>query len=175
VVEFVGAVSAARSRPANILIDENDRSMRIPKFAMRQVTIGSLMQAINRLARMRDPASEFNAGNYAVPGEAIWSLTVARPKNVPEEQVKFFNLAPFLSKNSVEDITTALNAGYQLKTDSNDRINLKFHKETQLLMVRGTPEVLAMVGDVLSQLAPPPPPPPKPGSAPGASPKAVGP
>ena len=174
VVEFVAAVSAARGRPANILIDENDRSMRIPKFAMRQVTLGSLIQAINQLARMRDPASEFAAGNYAVPGETIWSLTVARPRNVPEEQVKFFNLDRFLPLNSVDDIITALNAGYQLKTGGDDRINLKFHKETRLLMVRGTPEVLAMVGDVLSQLAPPPPLPPKPGSVPGAAPKPVG-
>ncbi len=152
VVEFVAAVGAARGRSANILIDENDRSIRIPKFAMRQVTLGSLMQAINRLGRMREQGFEFDSGNYAVPGEAVWSLAVVRPRSAAEEQVKFFNLEPFLSKNSVEDITTALNAGYQLKTGSNERLNLKFHKETQLLMVRGGPEVLAMVADVLTQL-----------------------
>lgn len=174
VEQFAQYVNDARKTPINLVFDDQDSTLRIPRLELKNVTIESLFEVLDTLGRSREDGFTVvlasGAGPMMVRGQPNTTVTVTRPvltdgeekvyllyprnRRNQLEQVKFFNLEAYLVRSSVEDITTALNAGYQLKTGSTERLNLKFHKETQLLMVRGGPEELSMVADVLSQLKP---------------------
>ena len=172
VEQFIQYLNDARKIPVNLVFDDRDKKIRIPKLELRNVTGDSIVGVLNAIGGSAADSGEEGFSIIAVDGvlipgaprqttgrvmskgeEKVFVL-VPRNRRNQLEQVKFFNLEAYLVRSSVEDITTALNAGYQLKTGGNERLNLKFHKETQLLMVRGGPEELSMVADVLSQLKP---------------------
>ncbi|MBX3732332.1 MAG: hypothetical protein KF791_07025 [Verrucomicrobiae bacterium] len=90
---------------------------------------------------------------FRPPPEAIPDEPVIAVEPVREpETVRFFNLESLLTHLTIDDITTVLSAGNELRTNGKERLNLKFHKETQLLIVRGTREELAMVEEALRML-----------------------
>lgn len=71
----------------------------------------------------------------------------------PPRSVQFFQLRPYLEANyRIEDIITAMKTGWELSEDPSQP-TVKFHEETQLLVVAGQREHLQVVEQVLERLA----------------------
>lgn len=169
VVEFVDAVGKAQGTPVNVAIPEANKGALIPPMKMTQVNVKDLLNAasstIMEFRPGRQGRDRFNnlisQESYRVGykfdsiGENVWLFgRWPEPKEqvVPlDESVVFFNLEPYLGQYSIDDIITVLEAGNQLRPNS-EPLGLKFHKETKLLVVRGTPQDLNLVKSALAEL-----------------------
>lgn len=176
--EFVDAISKARGIPFNMVIHQDATNTLVAPVKMHQVDVTSLLTAVSNAniksvkiatAKSPDGSTFYQRGQMGFMFEAVskgtsevWYLRPIEPPRdvsdlevVPEPQVKFYNLEPYLAQHTIDDITTVLLAGNELRTGTKEGLDLKFHKETKLLIVRGTRADLAMVEDALQQLRPP--------------------
>lgn len=74
---------------------------------------------------------------------------------VQSRTVRFFQLGPYLDKYKVEDITTAVRSAWELLGDTN-QAQMKFHKETKMLIAVGETNQLNTIQAVLRELDPTP-------------------
>lgn len=177
VTEFVDAISQARGIPFNVVIHQDATNTLVAPVKMHQVDVTSLLTAVSNanIKSVKIATKNPGGGSYYQRGQMgfmfeavskgtseVWYLRPIEPPRdvsdlevVPEPQVKFYNLEPYLAQHTIDDITTVLLAGNELRTGTKEGLDLKFHKETKLLIVRGTRENLAMVEDALQQLRPP--------------------
>jgi hypothetical protein len=90
--------------------------------------------------------------------DTIWTFFVeGAPLPTPDPiACRYYQLEPYLETYSIDDITTAIQTGWRMLGEK-DVPELSFHKETKLLIAVGNPDELALIGDVLMQLAPPAP------------------
>ncbi|MBL9176286.1 MAG: hypothetical protein JNL10_22275 [Verrucomicrobiales bacterium] len=114
------------------------------------------------------------SGQYPPMTSATAERTVSPVENSPPRTVFFFSLEPFLERNSVEDIITAVKTGWDLD-GKKERPTLKYHDETKLLVASGDSSQVEMIQAVLANLGrqgpkarpvPPAAPPAAPGIAP---------
>lgn len=174
--EFVSAISKARGTPVNVVIPPEDSRTMIPPLEMHQVDVPTLFAVVTQASskhsqrvvkvgigttQLQQVTEGFGFQATESGTSEAWVFRVFRlpPEVTPNEPVKapeavrFFNLGSLLASHTIDDITTVLSAGNDLRTGGKERLNLKFHKETQLLIVLGTPEELAMVEEALRMLS----------------------
>lgn len=70
---------------------------------------------------------------------------------VANDICRFYQLEPMLEKYKVEDITTAIQSGWEMLHVTKVP-QLKFHPETRLLIAVGTEDNLRIIENVLKQL-----------------------
>jgi hypothetical protein len=173
---LVDAVSKASGRALNVIIPEMHDDIRIPEMHMKRVTVSSLFDAVSEASKRnvyqtqgRPYGMQFG-GAQTVSVESygfrrsgndeespVWVFYYEKPPSDTVEtprSVRFFQLAPYLDGPNglkVEDITTAIQTGYNLLGERSAP-ELKFHKETRLLIAVGDPHRLALIDEVLSSL-----------------------
>jgi hypothetical protein len=103
----------------------------------------------------------FRASERTPTTDSIWvfyrrnppeELAATDAASVPAREVRVINLTPVLEGRSVEDITTAIRTASDM-IEGVAPIALTFHKETQLLISRGTPAQLEVLERVLAEIA----------------------
>jgi hypothetical protein len=91
-----------------------------------------------------------------VKDSSIWYFHAEKP-SLPavissEKVCRFYSLAPYLERGfTVDDITTAIQTGWKMSGDITVP-ELKYHKETKLLIAFGEPDKLATIESVLKTL-----------------------
>jgi len=161
VVEFVDAIGKARGTPVNVVIPEELKTVMMPDMKMTQVDARALFEAAStalvrtvRFSRRGLSGSEQRGYVFRTVRDGVWSfirLDTSDDDSLTDQSVVFFNLEPYLGQYSIDDIITVIEAGNQLRPN-NEPLSLKFHKETKLLVVRGTPEDLNLVKGALNEL-----------------------
>jgi hypothetical protein len=178
--QLVKAIETASGKPINMIIPPDDANIDLPALKLRNVTAPELFDALGSAsARQVTRIVGYNYGpggklvpatgvfttryRFSTPGplkaDSIWYLAVEgnapspAPPPAPEEPraCQFFQLAPYLEAYKVEDITTAIETGWKLLSDSKPP-EMKFHKDTTLLIAVGPPEALRMIDEVLTRL-----------------------
>jgi hypothetical protein len=112
----------------------------------------------------------FQTGDQPVTDTSIWYFYVEKPSLPPvrssEEKVtKFYSLAPYLDRGfSLDDITTAIQTAWKMEGLTSPQVQaalkqrgwsppeLKYHKETKLLIAYGEPSQLQTIDQVLQAL-----------------------
>jgi hypothetical protein len=162
--DLVAVIEKASKSRQNIVIHPECRGAEIPQFRLQDVSVSQIFTTLNSL---EEP--EFNRGVWRpvpVDGGEIWTLTKYN-KNIytgfgampaqPQRPriVKVFNLTHYLEAFKVEDITTAVEGAWNLlgNDGSGAPPNIKYHKDTKLLIVVGTDTEMNVVSDVLQQLS----------------------
>jgi len=81
-------------------------------------------------------------------------IPVPEPPRVNRSRIcRFFQLGPYLETYKVEDITTAVETAWKMMGKTNeDSPEIKFHKDTKLLIVVGPEEKVSMIDAVLHSL-----------------------
>ena len=166
--DLVKTIEAASGKPLNVIINKLDEDIELPPLKMTGVNVAQLFQAL-------EPASQksvrygLSASSYEtmmtsygfkttgdLTDNSIWYFHVERPSSPPpvssEKGCRFFSLAPYLERGfTVDDITTAIQAGWKMAQDSSPP-ELNYHKETKLLMAFGDPDELKTIDNVLRTL-----------------------
>jgi len=84
--------------------------------------------------------------------DSIWRFYSEKSNSPQESKVcQFFQLAPYLDTYKIEDITTAIETGWKMLGET-ERPEIKFHKDTKLLIAVGEPSKLVLIESVLTQL-----------------------
>jgi hypothetical protein len=96
--------------------------------------------------------------------DSVWYFRAERPVVIPvpppparPKICRFFQLGPYLEDYKVEDITTAVETAWKMLGRTNeDQPEMKFHKDTKLLIVVGPEDKVTMIDAVLKSLTPAP-------------------
>jgi hypothetical protein len=178
--DLVHAIEEAGVGTLNAIIPQDLAETQIPAMRVKAVTVPQLFEALAEASRktVAMPMGSVFAGGYGPQTQyqvketsfgfrtrgtpsasSIWYFfadrpPVATPPEVPKV-VRFYQLAPYLGPDryNVDDITTAIQTGWRMQGDE-DQPQLNFHKDTKLLIVRGTERQLRMIEEVLTQLGP---------------------
>lgn len=161
-------------KPApNVIIPPKLKDTPIPEFELQNVTLADMFQALNSL-------SEDKSVHWQLSGssEPIWVLNPINNANNPYGQpgfpgggypggmnavdpvtgmpintrtCKILPVGKYLKEYKIEDITTAVKTAWGMMGDESGA-QMKYHTDTKLLIVVGTPEQLNVLTQVLSSL-----------------------
>jgi len=172
---LVDAISKSVGKQVNVIVDEDDAQVRLPPIHVRNATVADIFSALAN-ATMREVTVPVGRDSYqtrqvrsqfmptnsgGVSDETVWSFVSNEPETKqaqfnfaksPKRALRHFQLGNYLSdKLSVEDITTAIRTGWEL-LGVKEQPELKFHKETGILIAAGDPDLLEQIPMVLQQL-----------------------
>lgn len=180
--QFVDAVEKAAKISLNVIIPHEHEAVALPPLKVKNVTVPQLFQALTMASTKQETritGTQFGMGGKPLPqyqivttkfgfkttdersrGNSIWYFYHDSPPPAPKEspattpqQCRFWQLEPYLETYKVEDITTAIETGWQMAKVMPGP-QMKFHKETKLLVVVGGTDGLSIVDDVLRELRP---------------------
>jgi len=153
---LVAAIEKATRKPLNAIVPSEERNVQLLPMKLTNVTVPELFEAL-RMASVKEdmlPGRNFQSSyGFETKGQgedAVWCFHSVKPLT-GHDQCRFFQLAQYLENFTIEDITTAIQIGWDL-LGVKPTPRLKFHPETKLLIAVGQHEQLQTIEDVLSQL-----------------------
>jgi len=175
--KLVQTIQETTKKPLNVIVPEEHSGVALPELKLKGVTVPQLFEALGQASRKAVYIRGGGMGNYGSPqsttssygfrtkGQAtpdsVWYFYVEAPLEPPVQPpspapepakvCRFYQLAPYLDELKVEDITTALETAWKMLGEKSTP-DLKFHKDTQLLIAVGSPDKLALIESVLAQL-----------------------
>ena len=193
--QFVDAVEKAAKISLNVIIPHEHEAVALPPLKVKNVTVPQLFQALTMASTKQEtritgtyfamagkPSPQpqyqivttkfgFKTTDERPRGNSIWYFYHDSPPPAPQgspatmpQQCRFWQLDPYLETYKVEDITTAIETGWHMAKVTPGP-QMKFHKETKLLVVVGGADGLSIVDDVLRELGPRVDPPPNPNAS----------
>jgi len=175
--EFVVAVAKALGKPVNVIIPKEAEATVIPRVDVFGVTVSALFRALGNASKRQILVPDGvpgNAAQYSEFGfsflsegddnspENVWTFQVMPPPALGLEEpvstpplVQYYPIAEYLSHFTVEDITTAIESGWQLQGGDlakGPRPILRFHEETKLLICAGSSQQVEVIPQVLAGL-----------------------
>jgi hypothetical protein len=174
--ELLQHIEMGTHAKANVIIHPECKNVVVPPIELHEVTVGQIFMALNAVAE-----PEYKDGIWRRVPEAeteIWTLVRPAPQassagqmltqmqnagsfqervnrlvNAPRGKTcKVFNLSRALEAYSIDDVTTTIQAGWELLAKDTNR-DMKFHKETKLLIVLGDDADINFVADVIRELS----------------------
>lgn len=157
--ELVAAIEKASGQPINVIIPAGHSRVQLPALRLKQVDIRQLFHVMGDATERSEvlpngQVAETSYRFFTKDGPAIaaplWYFRVQGyfPLSAAPT-TRFYSLAPYLRQGvTVDDITTAIRIGWEMRGET-EMPSLKFHKETQLLIVVGQPAQLEVINDVL--------------------------
>jgi hypothetical protein len=144
----------------NVVIPEEHKKVILPPVKMRQVDARQLFDALYRASQRRVQTANgrfssemfgFRTVGVATP-QTVWYFEMQKSEPAREQRsVRYFQMASYLTQYKIDDITTAIQAGWKMPGDP-DVGQLSFHEDTKLLIAMGTGEQLNMIASVLAEL-----------------------
>ena len=131
--------AAARGPKPNLIVPAEARKVLMPKLELRSVDMKILISATTMLLQpehMWQPAG----------GNSTWVLIT----RADVRKTQAYYIGHLLKKFKVADITTALDTVWQM--GSTAKTELKYHEDTQMLIVRADRSQIEMAENVLTQL-----------------------
>ncbi|MGV3771901.1 MAG: hypothetical protein ACO1QB_03305 [Verrucomicrobiales bacterium] len=173
--DFLKALEESLKDLPPVIIPANAADITIPSFELRNVTLSDVFNALNILGMRENWSWQPTSRPNGSPGSAIYvllkqeSVTLQRqfPYNLPgyqqpvssEIKVQPIHVGYLLEKYKIEDLTTAIETGWSMsgKVSITDSIEpeLKYHKDTEMLLIKGYPSHLNFVTELFKQLQAP--------------------
>jgi hypothetical protein len=172
--ELVEALKKSFQPAPNIIVPPTLKHKPIPEFELQNVTLADMFQALNSLSEDKSihwqlsgssepiwvlnsagggnnaglPQAGFAMGDRYGAGMGVDPLTGA-PINSRTCQI--IPVAKILKQYKIEDITTAVKTAWGMMGDDAGA-QMKYHTDTKLLIVVGTPQQLNVLTQVLASL-----------------------
>ena len=175
---FVQAIQQALEKVSsdfyiNVIIPEDAKAEKLPALKMRNVDVSELFKALE-MASTRPTPLQPGPYNMPPPGfggipmnqsprygfhtagpvtqRSIWFFQVDQPQPTPSTKtVRYYQLAPYLTEFTMDDIGSAIEAGWNMLGEKHST-KLNFHQDTKLLIAVGEPGHLEMISSVLKEL-----------------------
>jgi hypothetical protein len=171
--ELVEQLEAQGGEPVNAIIPEELAKLRLPKLNLRTVSVRDVLNSLNLLASLQQ--ARWSWIQAPTTRSAIWILAedpkpaavdqqtglprALRPDPRKQPSVQVFNASKLLQKFSVDDLATVVNRSWKLgqsdsgaPEDEASLPTLQFHEETKLMIVKGTPEQIKLVFNIVSEM-----------------------
>ena len=152
IAQLVALINSSDNGPFNLIGEKSFQETALPPFSLHNVEPASLAVALNALLRPRELAFSLAGPNIFILAKSVSPSSLYAPA-APTFQA--FQLAPYLTKLSVEDIIDAIVVAWE-SFPGNDpkQLGFKYHSATKLLFVYGPPEAIAIATKLIPQLDP---------------------
>jgi hypothetical protein len=157
---LVSAIEKATGKPLNAIVAKEYEGIVLPPVKVSGATVASLFEALQMACQgLSSPTSDdgwfllgYGFSTRETGTNVVWYFSGTRNHSPnPQKYCRFYQLADFLKNYRVEDITTAIQTGWELLGVKSPP-TLKFHPETKLLIAVGPPEHLKTIDSVLEEL-----------------------
>jgi hypothetical protein len=170
--QLVKAVEKATDKPLNAIIPDDCKNLEIPAFSVKNVTVADLFAALLSASEKTEHYMEFlldrnishtsDVSSYGFRTEgqpninSIWYFSHQEPS--PEQPIShtictFYQLEPYLDAGyKVGDITAAVETAWKMLGIANTP-ELTYRNQTKLLIAVGKENQVAVIDNVLKQLA----------------------
>lgn len=128
----------------NIIVKDDAKKIKLPPIKLTNVNAAA---AINAASIATNGVIKFY---YDETGQIGY---VDRQPGSQNSRVSVLNLADVLSTHSNESFLSAVEIGMDIMGNKNSGITMKLHSETKTLFLRGAPEEIAMIEELVHQLA----------------------
>ena len=153
VTDLLQAIEKSSGRVPNVIVGDAADKVKIPPLRVRRIKLSELFISLR----------EAGAGDWRgmpPPPFTTWALAHRDPRlpfpDAVDEYVNVFNIQPLLANRDIKDIVAAVQVTLEMEKNAGGlAAQLKYHKETQLLIVSGTGRQISMVNEVLRALAMP--------------------
>jgi hypothetical protein len=146
VADFVTAASKSGGASFNLIGEKADLATTLPSFSLRDVEPSSVAGALNLLLSQKGLSITQTGGAFVL---MRGNPQVARESAVFES----FQLAPYLEKQSIDDIVGAIRTAWDLNpANKADALQLKYHPATSLLLVSGSRDAINTTVKVVAAL-----------------------
>ena len=153
----------------NAIIPAEHKNVKLPPMKMKSVNVKELFDALEAATRKTVPYETGRSGDGRriinekvtsmgfqttppVRRESVWAFYVIPAFSVPEQRiVKYYQLKGLLGEYKIEDITTAIQAGWKMMGEG-ENAELNYHEDTKLLIGAGASYQLDVIASVLAQL-----------------------
>ena len=157
IAQLVKAVSNSSGPAFNVIGEKADLATELPPFSLRNADSESLANALNQLLQSRG-LNVTRASGPNIVGERgqlnIPIYALIRRASFDPIVSDSFQLAPYLEKQSIDDIVVAIRTLWELNPANRpEALQLKFHPQTKLLLVSGTPAAIQVASKVISTLS----------------------
>jgi hypothetical protein len=157
----------------NIIVPSKFEDTQLPPLKMRNIDVVQLFKALELSSQM---VIAYDTGAYSmshggsrpikqtvsirygfttsgpITRNSIWHFFAEEPPRLtPTKMVRYFQLAPYLSQFTMDDIGSAIEAGWNMLGEK-DTPKLNFHQDTKLLIAAGSAEHLEMINTMLNEL-----------------------
>ncbi|HVY68354.1 MAG TPA: hypothetical protein VHH73_00395 [Verrucomicrobiae bacterium] len=171
--ELIKAIEAASGHPVNAVISGDVSKCLAPPIKLRGVTVAQVLNAVSLASQNSEMTLARHLPNGSIMAVPVgkrfaWQEQRTSPKDspvwclltqgragadIPAKVCRFYQLAPYLQSYKVEDITTAIETGWEMEHDEDVPLpKLSFHKDTKLLIAVGMPSQLEVIDNMLKQL-----------------------
>jgi hypothetical protein len=154
--------------PLNVIITAEGEAQGVPPLELHNVRYADIFQALNKLTGNGGINGKWE---LSMTGESsIWVLDPAIPQPLPQidpltglplgpggrppeppKNCQIYQLQRYLTKYKVEDITTAIHTAWGM-VGLEKGAELKYHKDTSLLIAVGSPAQLEIISRLLHSL-----------------------
>jgi hypothetical protein len=170
--DLVKAIEKATAKPVNAIIPDDCSKLIIPGILVKNVTVAQLFEAVTLASKVTFPTVSVNygtPGHYPIiTGPSFVSSYGFRTQGTPDENsiwyfywekpasqplyCRFYQLSPYLEAGyKVEDITTAIETAWKM-IGAYPQPEIKYHKDTKMLIAVGELDKLQMIDDALKEL-----------------------
>ena len=147
VADLLQAIEKATGHVPNVVLGQYADRLKIPPLKVRGITLAQLFDALKRAG-----VGFWNRDGGSLV--AAWAVMAPSPYEGRTTMVRVFNIQPLLQTRDVKDIVAAAQVALEMdRGPEKDQPQMKYHKETQLLIVSGTPYQTGIVEEVLKALA----------------------
>ena len=162
--ELVVALSNAMGQQVNALVSEaDDKNYRIPAFKVSSVTLDQVFLGLRSISNT--PVREEDGDRYMVlrypygfecvdhpaQSDSVWAFSANEPNLRKMNKCEFLSVSPYLDAYPIENITTVIETGWEM-LGVDPVPDMRYHPETQLLIVVGSEQGLSVAYDALDSL-----------------------
>jgi hypothetical protein len=146
--ELIEQMTKASGTRPNVIIPSFGAEVQLPKFKLQNVNSGQVFSALNLVSD--DRGLRWIGEGPQDGAHRVWTLIKATPKPKAETcQVVF--IGHLLTAFQLDDINAAIRTAWEMSGKTSGP-SLKFHKETKLLIAKGTEDELKLAMEVLKAL-----------------------
>ena len=124
----------------NVIIQERAKNYKIKKFSVRFVNVKYIIETLSQI----DDKILFAED----PDSGVISISI---KKDPTRSHKVFNIKEYIGTYKISDINNLIRGAWEAVNYTTEG-KVFFHKETNILIVVGTPEELQIVTDIIAAL-----------------------
>jgi len=157
----------------NIIVPAEFERTQLPYLKLRNVDVLQLFKALELASQKmvaynvgsfshdginRQPIQQTGTKRYGftttgpITRNSIWHFFAEEPPRLaPVKMVRYFQLGPYLTQFTMDDIGSAIEAGWNILGEK-ETPKLNFHQDTKLLIAAGSAEHLEMISTMLKEL-----------------------
>ncbi|MDO8542724.1 MAG: hypothetical protein Q7S40_19965 [Opitutaceae bacterium] len=155
--QLVKSISGASESHFNLVGETADLATELPAFSIRNADTEAVANALGLLLNGRGLSIIRAPQQRSGPNPSDIPVYVLMKRSGDTNAFESFQLGPYLEKQSVDDIVSAVRTAWELQPQNKpEALQLKFHPATSLLLVSGTPGAIAVASKVISTLSGPP-------------------